>query len=246
MTVFYPLCDYSTVMKVLVTSWQRPKFPRKFMHPANLKLQPPHLESSLSNFTFFLSLLSLFLFVFSRHEAVADAAIMILGTNKQGDKMTGVFGRIRIQQRSNACFTVLSLVTNDKDNRNYIWASFTLYTRSMVTTGHAQRDDIKILGHCGVSICLYVCLCPQCHFVSILHVLLWLEPLKIQSLTDLLRHVRITYIQSKLYSPSSHSICLTFPLIWIPCFSETLRLRVKVVSHPSKRRRRCLLGPELG
>ena len=47
----------------------------------------------------------------------------------------------------------------------------------MVTTGHAQRADIKILGHCSVSVCLYVCLCvqsgtiskvPRCHVVSIL------------------------------------------------------------------------------
>ena len=49
----------------------------------------------------------------------------------------------------------------------------------MVTSGHAQRDDIKILGHCSVSVCLYVCLCvqsgtiskfPRCPVVSILRV----------------------------------------------------------------------------
>ena len=49
----------------------------------------------------------------------------------------------------------------------------------MVTTGHAQRDDIIILGHRSVSVCLYVCLCvqsgtiskfPRCPVVSILRV----------------------------------------------------------------------------
>ena len=34
-------------------------------------------------------------------------------------------------------------------------------TRSMWGMGHAVWDDIKILGHCSVSVCQYVCLCVQ-------------------------------------------------------------------------------------
>ena len=32
--------------------------------------------------------------------------------------------------------------------------------------GHAQRDDIKILGHFSVSVCQYVCLCVQSGTIS--------------------------------------------------------------------------------
>ena len=40
------------------------------------------------------------------------------------------------------------------------------FTHSMMKTGHAQRDDIKILGHCSESICLNVCLCVQSGAIS--------------------------------------------------------------------------------
>ena len=36
-----------------------------------------------------------------------------------------------------------------------------MHTRSMWGMGHAVWDDIKILGHCSVSVCQYVCLCVQ-------------------------------------------------------------------------------------
>ena len=52
-------------------------------------------------------------------------------------------------------------------------------TRSMWGMGHAVWDDIKILGHCSVSVCQYVCLCiksgtiskfPRCPIPGILRV----------------------------------------------------------------------------
>ena len=53
------------------------------------------------------------------------------------------------------------------------------HTRSMWGMGHAVWDDIKILGHCSVSVCQYVCLCvhsgtiskfPRCPIPGILRV----------------------------------------------------------------------------